>query len=50
MEVNKIICGDCQIELSKLPDNSINLVVFSPTYDGLREYNGYHMDLKKIGT
>jgi DNA modification methylase len=50
MEVNKIICGDCQIELSKLPDNSINLVVFSPPYDGLREYNGYHMDLKKIGT
>lgn len=50
MELNSIICGDCQEELSKIPDNTINLVVFSPPYDGLREYNGYKMDLKKIGT
>ena len=39
--INKIICGDNVSELSKLPDNCIDLTVTSPPYDNLRSYNGH---------
>jgi len=38
MKVNKIICGDTKTELSKLPTESVNCVVTSPPYWGLRDY------------
>lgn len=39
---NQILNGDC-IDLTKeMPDNSIDLTVFSPPYDAIRDY-------KKIG-
>lgn len=47
--VNKIINGNCLDVLSKIPNESINMVVFSPPYDDLRDYNGYAMDLNLIG-
>ena len=35
---NQIICGDALTELKKLPDESIDLVITSPPYYGLRNY------------
>lgn len=38
IDFNKILIGDNKIELSKLPDESINCCVTSPPYWGLRDY------------
>ena len=35
--------------LKKLPDNSIDLMVASPPYDKMRDYNGFKIDLNAIG-
>ena len=32
-------CGDCLEIMKNIPDNSIDLVVTSPPYDDLRDYN-----------
>lgn len=45
--INKIICGDCLELLNYIPSNSIDLVVTSPPYDGLRDYTGFKFDAKK---
>ena len=34
----RVIIGDCRDELEKLPDESVNCVVTSPPYFGLRDY------------
>ncbi|PIZ70784.1 MAG: hypothetical protein COU83_00735 [Candidatus Portnoybacteria bacterium CG10_big_fil_rev_8_21_14_0_10_40_22] len=47
--VNKIICGDAVNELKKFPSNSIDLVITSPPYDGIRKYNGFVFDLHATG-
>lgn len=47
--LNKIICGDAVGELKKFPSNSIDLVVTSPPYDGIRKYNGFNFDLHATG-
>lgn len=41
--LDQIICGDNIDVLSKLPDNSVDLVVTSPPYADLRsgQYNSY---------
>jgi site-specific DNA-methyltransferase (adenine-specific) len=49
LPLNKIICGDAVTELKKFPDNSIDLVVTSPPYDGIRKYNGFNFDLHATG-
>lgn len=46
---NVIICGDAELVLKKIPDNSIDLVVTSPPYDALRNYNGFSLNLHNIG-
>ncbi len=47
--INEIQLGD-NIELFKnLPDNSIDLIVTSPPYDGLRDYNGFEFNLHETG-
>jgi site-specific DNA-methyltransferase (adenine-specific) len=38
---NQIICGNNTTVLNQLPDQSIDLVVTSPPYDEMRDYNGY---------
>ena len=38
MKTNQIICGDTLSELKKLPDNSIDTIITSPPYWGLRDY------------
>lgn len=40
LELNKIYCGDSAVLLKELPDESIDLVITSPPYDNLRQYNG----------
>ena len=48
MKTNYIKCGDCVELMKSLPDNSIDLTVTSPPYDGLRTYNGYSFDFNSV--
>jgi len=41
LPLNEIICGDAVEIMKTMPLNSIDLVVTSPPYDELRNYNGY---------
>src|SRR3990167_2885347 len=36
--MNKLICGDALIELKKLDNESVDCVITSPPYYGLRDY------------
>lgn len=36
--INKIICGDCLEMMKEMPKNSIDMVITSPPYWGLRDY------------
>ena len=49
MEMNKIYCGDNKIVMSEFADNSIDMILTSPPYDGLRDYNGFECDLHGVG-
>lgn len=46
--VDKVYATDCVEGMEKLPDNSVDLVVTSPPYDNLRDYNGYHFPFEDI--
>lgn len=46
---SKIVCGDAVAELTTLRADIFDLTVFSPPYDNLRYYNGYDLDLHKLG-
>lgn len=46
--LNEIYCIDCVEGMKKLPEHSIDLVVTSPPYDNLRNYNGYKFNFEKI--
>jgi len=48
IKTNKIYNEDCLETMAKMPDNFVDLVVTSPPYDNLREYNGYEFDYKNI--
>ncbi|MFH1967915.1 MAG: transcriptional repressor LexA [bacterium] len=41
LPINQIICGDAVEVMQAMPPNSVDLVVTSPPYDELRNYNGY---------
>ena len=47
--VNSIICRDNVELLKTFPDECIDMVVTSPPYDSLRDYNGYELDLHGLG-
>jgi len=47
-DINNIYNIDCLIGMKKLPDECIDLVVTSPPYDDLRNYNGYSFDFENI--
>lgn len=47
--LNTIQCMDCVAGMKQLPDNSIDMVVTSPPYDGIRTYNGFSFDLHATG-
>ena len=40
IEINTVYNENCLDTMSRMPDNFIDLVVTSPPYDGLREYDG----------
>src|SRR3989344_2561495 len=44
--LNKIICGDAIEVMQGLPSDCVDLVVTSPPYDELRNYNGYSFDFE----
>lgn len=48
MELNKIFCEDCLETMKRIPENSIDLTLTSPPYDGLRDYKGYSFDFENI--
>lgn len=47
--IDTIQCIDCVEGIKQLPDNSIDLVVTSPPYDGIRKYEGFDFDLHATG-
>lgn len=47
--LNTIIQGNSAEVLKSLPENSVDLVVTSPPYDQIRDYNGFTLDLHAIG-
>lgn len=49
--LNQIIQADCLKELAFFDDNSIDLTVFSPPYDSIRDYkNNWTFDFVELGT
>lgn len=47
--LDAIQCMDCVEGMKYLPDNSVDLVVTSPPYDGVRAYRGFSYDLHATG-
>jgi len=47
--MNEIVCSDNIQYMKDMPENSVDLVVTSPPYDGLRDYKGYNLDLHNVG-
>jgi site-specific DNA-methyltransferase (adenine-specific) len=47
--LNKIVCLDSIIGLSKIEDNTIDMVVTSPPYDQIRDYEKKEFDLDGTG-
>ncbi len=45
---NKVIHGDCLEVMKDIPDKSIDMILTSPPYDNLRDYNGYTFDFERI--
>lgn len=45
---NKIFVENCLDTLSRMADESIDMVLTSPPYDDLRAYNGYSFDFEAI--
>ena len=43
-----LMLGDCLERMREIPDDSIDLTVTSPPYDGLRKYNGYSFDFQGV--
>jgi site-specific DNA-methyltransferase (adenine-specific) len=43
-----LLLGDAAVKLKGFPDDSVDLTVTSPPYDGLRTYNGYSFDFESI--
>lgn len=48
LELNKVYCGNCLKVMEAIPNNSIDMVLTSPPYDNLRDYNGYVFDFEGI--
>ena len=48
MVINKIYNENCLDTMARMPDNFVDLVVTSPPYDNLRNYNGYSFDFESI--
>ena len=40
LPINQVLCGDCVEVMKTLPNESIDMTMFSPPYWGLRDYGG----------
>ncbi len=47
--LDKILHCDCVQGMRELPDSCVDLVVTSPPYDSIRDYNGFSFDLHATG-
>lgn len=48
LEIDNIYNIDCVKGMKLLPDNCIDLIITSPPYDDMRDYNGYSFDFDNI--
>jgi len=48
LPIDQILHGDAVGVMKTFPDNSIDLIVTSPPYDELRDYNGYSFDFENM--
>ena len=49
MEINRIVHSDCVVYMNQVMEpKSGDLMVTSPLYDNLRDYNGYSFDYRAI--
>lgn len=48
LDLDQVYCGDCVEIMKRISPNSIDLVVTSPPYDNLRNYNGFSFTFEKI--
>jgi len=46
--INKVIQGDCLEIMKEIPNKSVDLILTSPPYDDLRNYQGYSFDFENI--
>lgn len=49
MDINKIICGESSYILKNMiPDDFFDLILTSPPYSSIRDYQGFEFDFEKI--
>lgn len=48
MKINKLYNEDCLDTMARMPESFVDLVVTSPPYDNLRDYNGYKFEFEEI--
>ena len=48
IELNRIYNENCLDTMAKMSDNMVDLVVTSPPYEGMKDYNGYSFEFEKI--
>lgn len=46
--INNVVTGRAEALLTGIPDNTIDLIITSPPYDELREYEGYTFNFKAM--
>ena len=46
--INKFHCGNSIEFMSKMPSECVDLILTSPPYDNLRDYQGYNFDFEKM--
>ena len=49
LTINKVYCENCLATMAKLPTGSVDMILTSPPYDDLRNYNGYTFEFETIG-
>lgn len=49
LPLNQIICGDAFEIVRSWPASSVDMVVTSPPYDGIRDYKGFSLNLSAVG-
>jgi len=48
VELDTIVCGDCLDVMAEMPDGCVDLVVTSPPYDNIRDYDDYIFDFNGV--